>query len=138
MGSFADTPALIAGGTIAPNRLVVLSTSADFTGLVADTIVKKVIGVTDSSTNAFDGSNHCTVGQPISLQSGDIVLCEAGAAITRGALLEADSVGRVVTATTTATGAGVTNFAPLVALQSAGGAGEKILCMWAKNTTAYN
>ena len=115
MGSFSDTPALIAGGTILPYRFVKPSTSADDTGLVSAAITTPVLGVTDGSTKAFNSGNHAETGDPITLQGGDVVLVEAGGSITRGAMVESDSVGRAITQSSTA---GL-NYNGYVALQSA-------------------
>jgi hypothetical protein len=115
MGSFSDTPALIAGGTILPYRFVKPSTSADDTGLAAAGITTPVLGVSDGSTKAFNSANHAETGDPITLQGGDVVLVEAGGNITRGAMVESDSDGKAITATTT-TGL---NYQGYVALQSA-------------------
>lgn len=115
MGSFSDTPALIAGGTILPYRFVRPSTAADDTGLQSAAITTPVLGVTDGSTKAFNSANHAETGDPITLQGGDVVLVEAGGNITRGAMVESDSDGKAITATTT-TGL---NYQGYVALQSA-------------------
>jgi len=115
MGSFSDTPALIAGETILPFRFVKPSTSADDTGLVSAAITTPVLGVTDGSTKAFNSGNHAEVGDPIHLQGGDVVLVEAGGSITRGAMVESDSVGRAITQSSTS---GL-NYNGYVALQSA-------------------
>lgn len=115
MGSFSDTPALIAGGTILPYRFVRPSTSADDTGLQAAAITTPVLGVSDGSTKAFNSANHAETGDPITLQGGDVVLVEAGGNITRGAMVESDSDGRAITQSSTA---GL-NYNGYVALQSA-------------------
>jgi hypothetical protein len=115
MGSFSDTPALIAGGTIAPYRFVKASTAADDTGLQAAEITTPILGVSDGSTNGPLSGDHAVSGQPITLQGGDVVLVEAGGNITRGAMVQSDSDGKAVTATTTA---GL-NYQGYVALQSA-------------------
>lgn len=116
MGSSSDTPALIAGGTIAPYRFVKASTLADDTGLQASEITTPIVGVTDGSTNGPLSGNHATVGQPITLQSGSngTVLVECGGTITRGAMVQSDGDGKAVTATTTS---GL-NYQGFVALQS--------------------
>lgn len=115
MGSFSDTPALIAGGTIAPFRFVKASTAADDTGLQAAEITTPILGVSDGSTNGPTSGNHATTGEPITLQGGDVVLVEAGGNITRGAMVQSDADGKAVTATTTS---GL-NYQGYVALQSA-------------------
>jgi hypothetical protein len=115
MGSFSDTPALIAGGTIAPYRFVKASTAADDTGLQAAEITTPILGVSDGSTNGPLSGDHAVAGQPITLQGGDVVLVEAGGNITRGAMVQSDANGKAVTATTTA---GL-NYQGYVALQSA-------------------
>jgi hypothetical protein len=115
MGSFSDTPALIAGGTIAPYRFVKPSTSADDTGLQAAEITTPILGVSDGSTNGPLSGDHAVTGQPITLQGGDVVLVEAGGNITRGAMVQSNADGKAVTAATTA---GL-NYQGYVALQSA-------------------
>jgi len=116
MGSFSDTPALIAGGTIAPWRFVVSSTAADDTGLQASNATTAVLGITDGSTNGPLSGNHATTGQPITLQGGadGTVLVECSGNITRGALVESDADGKAQTATTT-TG---TRYHGFIALQN--------------------
>lgn len=137
--SYSTVPAGIAGGTIRTARMVSVSTAADNTFLEGASSVVPIAGVTDEKGRAHDDAvNAALVGEQVVLQEGAIVRVEAGAAITRGALLESDAQGRAITAVTTATGAGVTKFQPLIALESAGAAGAKIKAMWAKNATAYN
>ena len=114
MGSFSDTPALIAGGTIAPFRFVKVSTAADDTGLQAAEATTTILGVSDGSTNGPTSANHAASGEPITLQGGDVVLVQCSGNITRGALVESDANGKAQTATTT-TGA---RFHGYVALQS--------------------
>ena len=114
MGSFSDTPALIAGGTIAPFRFVKVSTAADDTGLQAAENNSTILGVSDGSTNGPTSANHAVSGDPITLQGGDVVLVQCSGNITRGALVESDANGKAQTATTT-TGA---RFHGYVALQS--------------------
>lgn len=115
MGSFSDTPALIAGGTILPFRFVKPDTTADDTGIQATSITTPVLGVSDGSTKAFNSGNHAETGDPITLQGGDVVLVEAGGNITRGAMVESDSNGKAITQSST-TGL---NYNGYVALQSA-------------------
>jgi hypothetical protein len=126
MGAFSDTPNLIAGGDISPCRVVKLSTSADNTGLQATAATEIVIGVAQDTTRRFDSALCAIAGDPLPLQAGAELLIEAGAAITRGANLEVDSNGRVITA---ATSSGTAMF-PFTALESAAGAGAKIKCIW--------
>jgi len=124
MGSFSDTPALIAGGTIAPFRFVAMSSSADDTGVQASADTDKIVGVSDGSTNGPLSGNHATVGQPITLQGGanGTVLVECAGNITVGALVETDSSGKAQAITTTA---GTTRYHGFVALQ--GGAAGRII-----------
>lgn len=121
MGSFSDTPALIAGGDIYPYRFVKVSTAADDTGLQAAEATTTVLGIADNSTKSATSSLHAASGDPITLQGGDVVLVECSGNITRGALVESDADGKAQTATTT-TGA---RFHRYVALQS-GAAGRII------------
>jgi len=116
MGSFSDTPALIAGGTIAPYRFVKASTAADDTGLQAAEITTPILGVSDGSTNGPLSGDHAVAGQPITLQGGDVVLVEAGGNITRGSMVQSDSDGKAVVAATSPAGLYYQGF---IALQSA-------------------
>jgi len=132
MSSYADTPAVIAGGNISPFRVVKASTAADNTVLQASAVTEQsIVGVTDGSLSAFNGTYHAVAGDPVSLQGGKVVIIEAGAAITRGARLEVDSNGKVITETTTT---GNACFA-FIALESAVADGAKIKCIWAPNAT---
>ncbi len=115
MADFGSTPNLVAGGTIAPFRLVKLSAVADFTGLQADAATKLVVGVTDGSVRRFDATDHALAGDTISLQPTDTVQVTSSAAITRGALLTSDANGKAITATS-----GQSAF--YIALESAGAA----------------
>lgn len=120
MGSFSDTPALIAGGTIRPYRFVVASTAADNTGLEASNGTTAVVGVTDGSTRRFDSSNNAETGDAISLQGGDVVLvqCHTATLPTRGALVQAHTDGTARLADTSAAGgSGERRFQGYVALE---------------------
>jgi hypothetical protein len=127
MGSFSDTPALIAGGDIYPFRFVKPSTAADDTGLQAAEATTPILGVTDGSTKTFSNGTasvvHAASGDPITLQGGAngtiLVICSGN--ITRGAFVESDADGKAQTATTT-TG---TRYHGFVALQN-GAAGQLI------------
>jgi hypothetical protein len=126
MGSFSDTPALIASGTIAPYRFVAVTTTAGVTndnkGFQASADTQPILGVSDASTLQFDSSNHATSGLPISLQGGDVVLLQVGTAVTHGDVLETDANGKCQGATTTA---GTRRFHGYVALQN--GAADEII-----------
>jgi hypothetical protein len=127
MGSLSDTPSLVAGGDIYPCRGVKLSASADNTGLQATAVTEPIVGVTADSTRRFDDTKHAVSGEPISLQGGQVVIVEAAGNITRGALVEFDTDGKIITLTTTT---GVAYFA-LQALESAS-AGAKVRCVWVR------
>jgi len=127
MGSFSDTPALIAGGDVYPFRFVKPSTTADDTGLQADGATVPILGVSDGSTRIAVGTGsdkHAISGDPITLQGGatGTVLVECAGNITRGAFVESDADGKAVTATITV---GATRYHGFVALQS-GAAGRII------------
>jgi hypothetical protein len=106
MGSFSDTPALIAGGTIRPYRFVAASSTADDTGIEVSvaTADEVIVGVSDGSTNGPTSDNHAVVGDPISLQGGDVVLVQCGTANlpTRGELVQANNDGTARVAVQTA------------------------------------
>jgi hypothetical protein len=120
----------MANGTINSCRFVMIDTSADFKCLQA-TANADVIGV------SMEGSNYpplsdlvtspvaATAGQYVRIfGDGEMCLVEAGAAVVRGAKLKADSVGRGVPIDSNTT---LQNIGA-VAMQSASGAGEKIVC----------
>lgn len=136
MGALADTLHAIAGGDINPACCVKVDTD-DNTVVVAEAATDLVIGVADRSTRLFDSGLHAVAGEPVTLQSGDVVLVRAGGTITRGDRLQPSTGGTVITAVTTATGAGVVHSNPLVALES-GSSGNIIRAFWAKNETGYN
>jgi len=110
MGSFSDTPAAIAGGTIKTYRFVRVDTTGPTTTTDDNTLVQvslpehNVVGVTDGSTRRFDTTNgdHALDGEPVTLQGGDIVLVECGGAVSRGGRVQADSDGKAVSAVVTA------------------------------------
>ena len=107
MGSFSDTPALIAGGTIRPYRFIAASTTADDTGLEVSvaTADEVIVGVSDGSTNGPTSGNHAVTGEPINLQGGDVVLIKCNSSpgtINPGTMLEAASDGTCKAATVTA------------------------------------
>jgi len=86
-----------------------------------------VAGVAMGSTRQFDSANHAEDGDIISLQTGAVVLMEAGGAITRSGQVESDEDGRAVAETTS--GTAIRSVAG-IALESAGGAGEIIRVLW--------
>lgn len=125
-------PHLMANGNIAPSRFVTLDTSADVKGIQA-TANAQIIGAAMAGSNYPPLSDLVTTtyaaqaGQYFQMYSdGDVCLVEAGAAITRGARLKSDSVGRAVTIAST--GTTIQHFGA-VAIQSAAGAGELILVL---------
>lgn len=105
MGSFSDTPALLAKGTIAPFTFVKADSSNDDSGLQATAVTDTILGVTDGSTNGPTSANHAVTGDPITLQGGDVVLIKCNATpgtINPGTMLEAASDGTCKAATVTA------------------------------------
>jgi len=101
----------IANAVIEPNRVVKFDTAAQNvirSALAADLHIGVYVGVLNS-----------VVGETIPVAVDGVVIAEAGAAITQGAQLSTDTVGRVVTAATT-------NRLIGKALQAAGAAGDKI------------
>ena len=132
MSSYADVPNCIAGGNISPFRVVKVSTSADNTLLAAGAVTEQhIVGVTDGSLSAFNGTYHAVAGDPVTLQGGNVVVIEAGGSITRGARVEVTTGGKVITETAT-TGNAAFGW---VALESATGDGCKIRCIKALNAT---
>jgi hypothetical protein len=97
------TPHLQAAGDIAPYRLISIGTGADNTavGCAAGGLA---VAVSDQSTKREDSTLHAESGDVVNVQPGHVWLCEANAAITRGAQVAAAgsgaSLGRVATATT--------------------------------------
>ena len=129
MGSFSDTPSLVAGGTILPYRAV--KVSARNTGVVAAANTDFVVGVTDGSTKNFSSSNHAEDKDAISLQGGAIVLvCANGNTvnIAAGDLLLATTAGAFVKGTA-ATASFAASRAWYVALEPAAADGLIIRAM---------
>ncbi len=105
MGSFSDTPALLAKGTIAPFTFVKADSSNDDCGLQASANTDTIFGVSDGSTNGPTSANHAVTGEPITLQGGDVVLIKCNSSpgtINPGTMLEAASDGTCKAATVTA------------------------------------
>ena len=103
MGSFSDTPSLVASGTVAPYTAVKIS--GRNTGDQATAITDFVVGVTDGSTRKFDSSNHAESGDVISLQGGAVVLVKANGNATNiaaGDLLKVTTGGVFIKATAAA------------------------------------
>ena len=108
MGSFSDTPALLANGNVSPFRFIKIdatSSSAntyDNQGVQVDSAIDNVVGVSDGSTKSATSSLHAEANDPITLQGGDVVLVECGGAVARGSRVQADSSGKAITAVVTA------------------------------------
>jgi len=106
---------LVAEAAVNPYRVVKFGT--------ADGQVIQSAAATDAHIGVADNLGQATAGGRVDVVMDGIADAEAGAAITRGALLTADSVGRVVAA---APGAGTNNRIVGIALASAGAAAEII------------
>lgn len=109
------TKSLVAEAAVLPYRVVKFGS--------ADGQVIQAAAATDALIGVADNLGQNTAGSRVDVIMGDIAEAEAGAAITRGAALSVDSVGRVIAA---APGAGVNNRTIGVALVAAGAAGEII------------
>lgn len=110
------SPNLIAGGTIAPFRVVKMDTTA-FQGVASTAAGDFIVGVADGSTRRFDSANHADTGDPISLQPSNCVQVTASTSITAGQGLISTTAGKV----TPVTSGNVANF---VALEGAGADGQ--------------
>ena len=120
------SPNLVSTDDIHPYRAVAATGSADNACREANAI-DICMGVAGGDTKSHDSTHHAEDGDQVSLQPGNVVLIEAGGAITRGGGVMTDSVGRGVAAT----GTGAANIYHLgIALESAGGAGEIIRMFW--------
>lgn len=103
MGSFSDTPSLVAGGTVAPYTAVKIS--GRNAGDQATAITDFIVGVTDGSTRKFDSANHAELGDGITLQGGAVVLVKANGNTTNiaaGDLLKVTTGGVFIKATAAA------------------------------------
>ncbi len=88
------TPALRAIEDILPFRAIRIADRGE--GDYADTTAThRVVGFSDGSNRRFDDTNHALTGEPIRLQPGNIVLAEAGEAITVPVALRVGSAGLV-------------------------------------------
>lgn len=106
---------LVAEAAVLPYRVVKFGT--------ADGVVIQCTAAADASVGVADNLGQATAGARVDVIMGGIAEAEAGAAITRGALLMVDSSARVITAAA----AGGTNVGVIGrALVSAGAAGEII------------
>lgn len=121
---------LMANGDIYPSRFVKPDVSADFKCLQA-TANSDIIAVSQVGSNYPPLSDLVTDAKAAEADQwiqlfgdGDTCLVEAGDAITRGAKLKSDAVGRAVSIA--AAGTTLQNYGA-VALQSATAAGELIL-----------
>ena len=106
---------MVAEAAVLPYRVVKFGT--------ADGSVIQATAATDALVGVADNLGQATAGARIDVGVVGIVEAEAGAAITRGALLSVDSSARVIAAAAAA-GSNVRTIG--VALVSAGGAGEII------------
>jgi hypothetical protein len=105
----------VAEAAVLPYRVVKFGT--------ADGVVIQSAAAADAHVGVADNLGQATAGARVDVVQGGIAEAEAGAAITRGALLSVDSSGRVITAAASAgTNVGVIGRA----LVSAGAAGEII------------
>ena len=120
------SPNLVSTDDIRPYRAVAATGSADNACREANAI-DICLGVAQGDTKSHDSANHAEDGDQVALQPGNVVLIEAGGAITRSGGVMTDSVGRGVAATPTGT-ANIYHIG--VALESAGGAGEIIRVFW--------
>ena len=109
------TKSLVAEAVVLPYRVVKFG--------AADGQVIQSAAATDALIGVADNLGQNTAGSRVDVIMGDIAEAEAGAAITRGAILTSDSVGRVIPA---APAAGVNNRIIGMALVAAGAAGEII------------
>jgi nucleoid-associated protein YgaU len=89
----------------------------------ADGQVLQASAAADASFGVSDNIGQATAGARVDVIQSDIAEAEAGAAITRGALLSSDAQGRVITAAASA-GTNVRSIG--IAMASAAGAGEII------------
>ena len=106
---------MVAEAAVLPYRVVKFGT--------ADGSVIQATAATDALVGVADNLGQATAGARVDVGVVGIVEAEAGAAITRGALLSVDSSARVIAAAASA-GSNVRTIG--VALVSAGGAGEII------------
>lgn len=105
----------VAEAAVLPYRVVKFGT--------ADGAVIQSTAAGDAHVGVADSLGQATAGTRVDVVQGGIAEAEAGAAITRGALLSVDASGRVITAAASAgTNVGVIGRA----LVSAGAAGEII------------
>lgn len=105
----------VAEAAVLPYRIVKLGT--------ADGQVVQAAAATDAAIGVSDSLGQDTIGSRVEVIHEGIAEITAGAAITRGALVMADSSGRAITATAAA-GSNVATVGR--ALVSAGAAGEVI------------
>lgn len=106
----------IAGGTIRPNRMVAVDPTDD-NQVVECEAGQACHGVCGGNNLDFTSDNHATDGDQVSIQVGNIVYVQTGAAVTAGDPLKSDADGKAIT------GGGNSN---LVALEDSSGDGQII------------
>jgi hypothetical protein len=74
MQSGNSVPQLKAAQNILPYSLVKLSTTVPFAVEVCDSEFFAICGVVDGSVSKVNGTYHALVGEPVSLQSGMVVI----------------------------------------------------------------
>lgn len=84
------TPALKAGGDIAPYRFVSIeATGVDNQVIASPANDAQVIGISDGSNTSFDSAQHALTGEEVRIQPGTVLLIENGA----GAVDAGDAIG---------------------------------------------
>lgn len=100
----ADTQGIKAGGNVLPSRFVMLSTSADYTGIQATAAATPVLGVSGPGIRTAPGLDsetyHAAAGEQIELFThGQKAVVACGGTVTRGDFLTSDANGKAVTIT---------------------------------------
>ncbi len=121
-------PNLTASAAVSPYRFV--KVSGVMTGAHCAAETEFAVGVSDSSINAFNGTYNAAVGDPIQLQQGLFMQVETADQVITGELIAAsnDGTGRAISESTSEGPVG-TQW-NMVALQSAGAAGEIVWAFW--------
>lgn len=121
MATDGMTVNLTASADVTPYTMI--KVSGVRTGAVGSAGTSAIVGVSDGSLNAFNGTYNAPTGSVINMQQGNCVQVMSGAAVTAGAELMSNGSGLAITLATAG------NCGSYVALETCGAANVLIWAM---------